>query len=244
MNHSTELPTILLLHGAGTGAWVWERVVPDLSAPALALDVPSRSEGATPDSCTDALVRDLNDRQVGSVLVVLHSLAGVLAGPLASRLGSRLRHVVFVGAVIPRSGGSFVDELPFPNRLILKTLFFFNRSGLKPSAGMIRRELCNDLSNAEAERVVARYEPEWRGLYLTPASTSRVPSGAAYVKLLKDKTLPVNQQDRAISQISSPRIHELATGHLPMLGAPEELANILNRETEFSLTGAVKLTGS
>lgn len=244
MNHSTERPTILLLHGAGTGAWVWERVVPALTAPALALDVASRSEGATPDICADALVRDLNDRQVGSVVLVVHSLAGVLAGPLASRLGSRLRHVVFVGAVIPRSGGSFVDGLPFPNRLILKTLFFFNRGGLKPSASMIRRELCNDLSDAEAKRVVERYEPEWPGLYLTPASASRVPSGAAYVKLLKDRTLPVKQQDRAINQIANPRICELATGHLPMLGAPRDLANILNRETEFSLTGAVKLTGS
>jgi len=236
MNHSPERPTILLLHGAGTGAWVWERVVPILSAPALALDVPSRLKGVTPDLCADQLVRDLDDRHVGHVLLVVHSLAGVLAGPLASRLGPRLRHMVFVGAVIPRSGGSFVDELPLPNRLIVNTLFFFNRSGLKPSASMIRRELCKDLSGADAATVVERYEPEWPGLYLTPASSSRVPSRAAYVKLLNDKTLPIKQQDRAIRQIDSPRIYELAAGHLPMLGAPEDLAKIVNREAEFSLT--------
>jgi len=97
--------TLVFLHGAGTGAWVWERVIKELSTPAVALDIPGRIEGATPDNCADALVAELDRKGVDSVILVLHSLAGVLAPGMAARLGSRLKHIVYVAAVIPPSGG-------------------------------------------------------------------------------------------------------------------------------------------
>ena len=66
--------TIVLLHGAGTGAWVWERVMNELSSPCVALDVPGRKEGASPEKCAGELMCELERRNVGSVLLVLHSL--------------------------------------------------------------------------------------------------------------------------------------------------------------------------
>ncbi len=74
----------------------------ELSTPAVALDIPGRIEGATPDSCADALVTELDREGVDSVILVLHSLAGVLAPGLAARLESRLKHIVYVAAVIPQ----------------------------------------------------------------------------------------------------------------------------------------------
>lgn len=59
--------TIVLLHGAGTGAWVWERVLKELSMRAVALDIPGRTDGATPDNCAAALVAELDRRGIGSV---------------------------------------------------------------------------------------------------------------------------------------------------------------------------------
>ncbi len=119
----TDEPTVVLLHGAGTGAWVWERVIDELPIPAIALEVPGRVAGATPDGCAAALVAELDRKGVGPVVLVLHSLAGVLAPGLSARLGSRLRHCVFVAAVIPPPGKAFVDALGFPAQLILRALF-------------------------------------------------------------------------------------------------------------------------
>lgn len=219
--------TIILLHGAGTGAWVWQRVLDTLDVPALALDVPGRSAGVTPDSCAAELMDEIDRRDLSSVVLVLHSLAAVLAPGLAGRLGSRLTNCVFVSGIIPPEDGAFVDALPLPNRLILRVLFKLNRRGLKPSAAMIRRELCNDLSEEDAEMVVSRYEAEMPGLYLTPAGAAPEFVRCAYVKTLQDQCVSPAQQDSMIARLAQPRVHEINAGHLAMLSVPAELSTVL-----------------
>ncbi|MGH8078794.1 MAG: alpha/beta fold hydrolase, partial [Lysobacter sp.] len=90
--------TTVLLHGAGTGAWVWEPVINQMTSPVVALDVPSRHAGATPDGCAAVLVAELDRRGIDRVVLVVHSLAGVLVSALASRLEPRLKQCVYVGA--------------------------------------------------------------------------------------------------------------------------------------------------
>lgn len=222
--------TVVLLHGAGTGAWVWERVVGALPISAIALDVPGRTADATPDSCANQLVAELDRRRVGPVVLVLHSLAGVLAPALSAGLGARLEKCVFVSGVIPPEGSTFADALGFPTRLILRMLFKFNPDGLKPSEAMIRRELCNDLTEQDAALVVSRYEAERPGLYLTPVQAPPARLGCAYVKLLKDRSVAPALQDRMIARLDNCRVHEISAGHLVMLSQPAALADILRRE--------------
>ena len=54
--------------------------------------------------------------KVDSVILVTLSLAGMLAQVLSIRLRARLKRCVFVGAVIPLSGNSYVDTLGFAHR--------------------------------------------------------------------------------------------------------------------------------
>ncbi len=223
-------PTVVFLHGAGTGAWVWDRVTQALDRPAIALEVPGRTVGATPDGCASQLVEQLYRQGIGSVTVVLHSLAGVLAPALAARLWSRLSHCIFVSAVIPPAGQSFIDTLGIANRLILRVLFAFNRGGLKPSPAMIRNELCNDLSEEDAAMVVTRYAAEMPGLYLTPVGDLPSALRCGYVKLLQDRSVLPAQQNRMITRLGNPCVHEIDAGHLAMLSTPTLLAELLQRE--------------
>ena len=225
MNDKT---TLVLLHGAGTGAWVWERVLSELATPAIALEVPSRTDDATPDRCAANLVAELDRRGIHSVVLVLHSLAGVLAPEFAHRLGTRLKRCVYVSAIVPPTGGSFADALGLMNRLILRMLFKFNPHGLKPSADMIRRELCNDLDPQDADRVVSFYTAERPGLYLTPVGQLPTDLSTTYIKLLKDQTLSPKLQDSMISRLSKPSVQTIDAGHLVMLSNPASLAKILD----------------
>lgn len=224
--------TIVFLHGAGTGAWVWERVVKALSTPAVALDIPAEIDGATPENCARMLVAELDQKSIGSVVLVLHSLAGVLVSGLAERLGARLKQCVFVAAVIPPSGGSFVDALGFVDRLILRVLFKLNPRGLKPSAAMIRRQLCNDLGLQDADSVVSRYTAQMPGLYLTPIGALPSISCCVYIKLMKDRSIAPMVQDSMIARLDSPVVKELEAGHLAMLSAPDALARLLEEAAE------------
>ena len=224
--------TIVFLHGAGTGAWVWERVMNELSIPSVALDIPGRTTGATPENCSEALVAELDRRGIDSLILVMHSLAGVLAPGLAARLGARIKRCIFVSAVIPPSGGSFVDALGFLNRQILRVLFKFNPKGLTPSPEMLRAELCSDLSPQDSEQVISRFVPEMPGLYLTPVGAFSPLPNATYIRLLKDKSVHPQQQDTMLARLSQPKVRELETGHMAMLAAPKALADLIMEEAE------------
>lgn len=219
--------TVVLLHGAGVGAWIWDRVTPLITAPTLALDVPARSRDATPSSCASIIVGTLDDRQIDRVVLVMHSLAGVLAGELAHRLHKRLTLCIYVSGVIPGDGSTFVKAVGFPGRLLLPLLFRIRPNGLVPSAAMIRRELCSDLGEEDCAMILQRYEAEFRGLYVSPVA-GPPQCRSAYIRLSKDASLSPAQQSTMIGRLHDPEVHEIDSGHLAMLARPKELAAVIN----------------
>ena len=167
-------------------------------------------------------------------MCVLHSLAGVLAHALSARSGSRLKSCVFVSAVIPPPGGAVIDTLGCVQRLIFRTLFTFRPGGLKPSAAMIRRTLCEDLAEQDAELVVSRYRAEMPGLYPESAGAAPALARCTFVKLLKDRSITPTQQDKMIGRLENCRVHEIDSGHLVMLSAPAALAEVCLQEAAQS----------
>ncbi len=217
----------ILLHGAGVGPWVWDRVQTRLAVPSLAPEVGGREVGATPDAVIDSLVHRIDAFAAGEVVLVAHSLTGVLVSGLAARLGSRLSHVVYVSAVIPAANESFLSAMGFPMGWVMRVLFRLNPKGLRPSDAMIRDGLCNDLDAVDTAAVVGRYAAEFPGLYQSPvAGPAQVPS--TYVRLTRDGSVSLPVQDRMIARLGTPEVKELDAGHLPMLSRPDEIASVVD----------------
>ena len=216
----------ILLHGAGVGPWVWDRVQTGLVVPSLAPEVGGREVGATPDACVESLVRQIDAFSAGEVVLVAHSLTGVLASGLAARLGSRLTHIVYVSAVIPAADQSFLSAMGFPMGWVMRVLFLLNPKGLRPSDAMIRDGLCNDLDAADTAEVIERYTPEFPGLYTsTVAGPAQVRS--SYVRLTRDGSVSLVVQDKMIARLGTPEVTELDAGHLPMLSRPDVIAGVI-----------------
>lgn len=219
---------VTLLHGAGTGGWVWDRVRPLVHGDCIAPDVPSRSPDVTPALCASRLLASIGERSAPRVVLVMHSLAGVLAGDLGQLLGPRLAACVYVSAIVPGEGSTFTKAVGFPGRLVLPILFRLNPNGLRPSGQMIRSELCGDLSAADADMVVERYQPEFPGLYRSKVGAP--PScRSAYVTLSQDASVPPKLQEQMAARLPNPTIHRIESGHLPMLSRPTELAAVINQ---------------
>ena len=116
------MSTFVLVHGAMHGGWIWAMVRTLLRAEGHQVFTPTltgqgdRRHLLTPDVGVGTHVEDIVNtvefEDLHSVILVLHSYAGVLAGPLAERIGDRLSHVVAADAFLTDPGESLLDVEP------------------------------------------------------------------------------------------------------------------------------------
>lgn len=225
----------VLVHGAELGAWLWERLVPLLARPTVAVDLPGR--GSRPadarsvrlQEAVRAVVEDAGRCAAERIVLVAHSFSGVLVPPVVDRLGDRVAAVVFLAAAVPEEGRSWADLLPAVQRLPLRLLYRLRPAGMLSPAGQNRTTLCNDLDADTTLAFVERRVPEPPGPLLDKVTPAALPAGLAchYVRLTEDRSITHAARQRAIHRLARPQVHDLATGHLPMLGRPAELAALL-----------------
>lgn len=214
----------VLVHGAGMGAWVWDELVPLLDRPALAVDLPGRRSTPAPrrrvgmQLAIESVVDGAGAWEDRPLVVVGHSLGGVVALGAAARLAPRVERVVLVGGGVVPSGVSYFAALPTRDRLALKVAA---RLRIPAPAAAMRRVLCNDLDDEMAAVVTEHTSlPEpWR-MYAEPVSWDALPASTriTYVKLLRDHAVSATLQDRFLSFLPRAEVVTLDTGHLPMLG--------------------------
>jgi pimeloyl-ACP methyl ester carboxylesterase len=230
---------LVLLHGAMLGRWIWSRVEPLLAAPALAVDFPGR--GSRPADVTeltlgdvvDSVATDIEAWPVERVVLVAHSLSGILVPALISRMPRRAVRAVFVSAAVPEPGASYLDVLPRSERLFLRVVLRTQRKGVLTPGWAARRALCNDLDEPTTRLVLQGLTREAPGLYSAPVPGD-IPASmpTLYVRLSADRGFSPAVQDQMIARLHSPRLEEIDAGHLPMLGHPDRVAAILNAVIE------------
>ncbi|MFC4779130.1 alpha/beta fold hydrolase [Paenibacillus sp. GCM10023252] len=223
----------VFISGAGLGTGIWEGVVQRLNRPYLLIEPPIRRglNDTQAELTLQEYVSDMKQQVVNwglrKIILVAHSLGGVLALRLADELSEQLAGFVAVGAAIPKDGGSFLSTLPFPKRLIVSAIM--RKMGTKPPESAIRTELCNDLTAEQAAAIVRDFVPESIRVY-TDRTESAVPAADVpklYVKLSKDKAFPPSQQDRMIKHLDPHEVTTIDAGHLPMISQPAELVQAI-----------------
>jgi pimeloyl-ACP methyl ester carboxylesterase len=101
-------------------------------------------------------------------------------------------------------------------------------AGTRPPEGIIRRSLCAELTDEQADRVVAEFVPESRYLYTDPVEETIPDVRTRYVQTDTDKSVSSGQQAKMATALGTDDIVTLDTGHLPMLSRPDELASTLD----------------
>ena len=94
------MSTFALVHGAWSGAWVWDGLLPELASRghgAVAMDLPCDRPDATFDDYAEAVVTALGD--AGDVILVGHSLGGMTLPFVARR--RPVDALVYVCGVVP-----------------------------------------------------------------------------------------------------------------------------------------------
>jgi len=231
-NNSAPCLGLVFIHGAGLGAWVWGDVIKRLPFPSLAIHFPGRGLPVSMASATPTLedyvssaMEQLHGFAPQQLVLVCHSVGGLVGLDLAAQLGNRVAGFVALGAVIPPPGGSYLQVLPRGTQILMKWLINF--WGTKPPDGVIKASLCADLGSEHTSQVVRDFVPESRRLYFDPTRYTVVPRRSLYIVLKYDQAVAVSLQRSMIARLRPQNAVELMAGHLAMLSEPDEVADLL-----------------
>jgi len=225
--HSKAEVGIVFIHGAGLKAGIWEKVSEGLAFPCLLAEYPSREETSEArkslalQDYAAHLVKQIAAWPVERVVLVAHSIGGVVALQVAEALKDRIAGLVGVGAVIPARGGSFLSALPWPQRTIMGMVL--RMLGTKPPESAIRQGLCHDLPADKADEIVNGFVPEAVRVYKDRVGAAVPDVPRWYVKLELDRELSPALQDRMAANMGAQQVVHVPSGHLPMLSKPVEL---------------------
>jgi pimeloyl-ACP methyl ester carboxylesterase len=227
----------LFVHGAAHGAWCWERLIPHVERPAIAIDLPGR--GGAPgdlvsimtDDWADAVVEEV-DACADPVVLVGHSLAGVTMPRVADRVWSQLAHMVFIACSVPPEGMATLDVLS-PEIRPIAAAAQKDAKASTLSEPIARKMFCNDMTEEQSRFVIDRLVPEAWGPLLEPTQLAGLSRGvpSTYVRLLKDAAVTPAVQDHMVETIRGCgpcEVVDLDAGHDVMVSQPEALAGILN----------------
>jgi pimeloyl-ACP methyl ester carboxylesterase len=114
--------TYVLVHGSWTGGWMWAPVAERLRAKGHRVFTPSQtglgdrrhllSRGITLDTFVTDLTAVIEAEELQDVILVGHSLGGIAVTGVADRMPDRLRHVLYLDAVLVQGGKTFFDSYP------------------------------------------------------------------------------------------------------------------------------------
>jgi pimeloyl-ACP methyl ester carboxylesterase len=228
------MSTFGLIHGAWHGAWCWSRLTPELERlghRSIAVDLPIEDEAATTidyaDHCATAFAG------TGGLVVVAHSMAGLVAPLLAERMP--LVGIVYLAGVLRRPGRSLADDradgvntdFSTPGHDFSVTRFGENLTAIANLAEATD-VFYNGCSPEDAAWAFSRLRKQRR--YWTHRSPQSAWPDVPRVSV-------VCTDDHAVNPVWSRRVArewlgvepvELASDHSPFLSRPKQLAALLD----------------
>ena len=240
------MSNFVLVHGAWHGGWCWRDVVPQLTGAghrvhAVTLTgVGERMHLMTPAITLETHITDVASaiemEEMDQVVLVVHSYGGMIGTAIADRMPQRLRHLVYVDAVVPKPGESWASTHASATR----------------EARLVAAEASPDfsfpppdpaifgLSASQYEWVKRRQTPHpghtYQGtLDFDPRRVAAIPRtfvsctapALATIDAVRQRVTDRSFWDGAWHSGGGARILEMKTGHDPMISAPAEFARIL-----------------
>lgn len=219
----------VLLPGASLDTWIWDDIAQELDAVILPLPYRSDAEARRAATWEDIIETIANElRSHGApVRLVGHSIGGLVASGVAAKYPELVAEIVYIGSVLPARGKAFLSIAPPPVRWIVSWLYRRNPTGMVPSAKMLRNELCNGLTEEQADRVCTQPVTDAPAMFTESIGWQHPSISSKYVLLTQDKAVPVKVQRAAIGRLGRAQVVEIASGHLPMLAAQDQLLEAL-----------------
>ena len=234
------MATFVLVHGAMHGGWCWRDVRRSLAARGHDVHTPTltgqgdRRAALTPEVGIATHIEDLDEllwfEDLSDVHLVLHSYAGVLAGPLAERAAGRLAAVVYLGAFVTGPGECLLDVEPPETGQFYREQTAADGEGWFVPATTAFLDQWGATDKALRALVGPRLTDFPFRCLVDPTEFDPAPLAALRKVYVSHTDPPLASLTRfADAAVAAGwETHELACGHDMMLAAPEQTATLLD----------------
>lgn len=231
---------VVLVHGAFLGAWCWDEVTPHLAAAGhevAAPDLPGHGADETPlaeitlQSYVDRVLAVV-DAAPAPVVLVGHSMAGVVISEVAEQRPDKIAALAYLAAYLLNDGESMLDAALSDGDSLLGPKFVADQAagvGTVPAA-VFAAAFFHDCPPETTDLALPLVRPEPLAPLATPirvttANFGRVPRYA--VETLIDRVVSPSLQRRMQAAVPGGRVVSLATGHAPFFAQPTQLASLI-----------------
>ncbi len=232
----------ILVHGSWHAGWYWEPLAQILECAGhkvLSPDLPGHATNKKPlnlvtyDDYYECLKTHV-DAASEPVILVAHSMAGIIAAPLLEKMPDKIKHLFLLAAYVPDSGESLVDvALRYSGSKIPQIL----ENDFEAGVCRIKKEgakeiLYNDCPEDLQEWALSKIQDQPLQPILAPINCRYNPDllhKRTYIITENDVDVdPQAQKDMSMSCPSKPI--SIKTGHFPFFSHPKMVAEILLRE--------------
>ncbi|MBE9461919.1 alpha/beta hydrolase [Dyadobacter subterraneus] len=236
---------IVLVHGAWSDASAWDAVTPLLKAQqyqVIVVSLPGHGKDQT--SFADIKLQtyvDVVKAAIGennNIVLVGHSMAGVVISEVAEQIPSQIKKLVYLAAYLPHTGESLLSlSTKDAGSHLGKNLIIDQEHG----RGIIKKELVTDVFVADAPKKVADYvvanfrtdeplAPFADKVTLTDKNFGSIKK--AYIFTTEDHAVSYPYQLEMVKGSKVANTYTLTTSHTPFISAPSELAKIILKEAK------------
>jgi pimeloyl-ACP methyl ester carboxylesterase len=244
-SYSQSGKTYILVHGAWHGAWSWDKVIPLMQAKgdkAIAVDLPGhgtnseRTADITLEAYVNEVIKAAND-QKGPVILVGHSMAGMVISQAAENLGKeKVSALIYLDAFLPKDGESLfmlveatlknlTPELGRPY-LVENLIVSEDQKTNAVNPEMAAEIFYHDCTEADQKFALARITKEPIAPLATPVRLTEKKYGAIpKYFIICTETKDMNKTFLS-THVPCEKVYRLPSSHSPFFSMPDRLVEI------------------
>lgn len=205
-------------------------------AKGIALDLPGHGKRAEERKGVNmsAYIRDvlsyIEKKDLRDLILVGHSMSGIVITKVADEIPERIRHLVYLAAVVPRDGEALIDLLTQERQETLRKLEGKANEIYGPLASL-RPSYFTDLEGDLRDHYIKKLTPQplavfFEKVHLMRFADLNIPR--TYILGLRDMSLPP-ELTRGFAERLGVKPIEIDAGHDMMVSRAEEVAEALLR---------------
>jgi pimeloyl-ACP methyl ester carboxylesterase len=244
ISSSREAPmsTFVLVHGAWGGAWCWFKVIPLLQKGGhrvIALDLPSHGidKRSTASVSLEAYVErvgEVLDACNEPVVLVGHSMGGIVISRAAELKPAKVAKLVYVAAFLLQDGQTLMEtvQADTQGQALPNIVLSEDQKSATVKEEALRPVFGADCTDADLALAGTLLVPQAVEPFTSPVRTSAGNWGTIpriYIECVQDNAISIAMQRAMYAALPCQRVITMETSHMPMLAAPEALADHLLR---------------